>query len=88
MNCLLAVALAMQLYQPCEPKIELGLDRSYVFSETPYRPLSSAFEIDTSAYVRRENLSLSLDLWRNPSAGNPRSATGIDLWSLMIGWSF
>ena len=54
-------------------------------SETRRSALSIAFEQDTRAYVKYDRYELSLDLWRMPSAGNQRSATGIDLWSLMIG---
>lgn len=45
-----------------------------------------AFEQDTRAYMKHERYEVSLDLWRMPSAGNQRPATGIDLWSLMT-WS-
>ena len=65
-----------------------GLERPYAFIENPIRPLSSAFEQDTRAYVKQGRYELFLDLWRMPSAGNQRSATGIDLWSLMIGVDF
>ena len=61
---------------------------SYAFRETPISPLSSAFEQDTRAYVKRDRYELSLDLWRMPSAGNQRPVTGIDLWSLIIGMDF
>jgi len=54
----------------------------------PRRPLSSAFKQDTQAYVKHDRYELSLDLWRMPSTGNQRPATGIDLWSLMIGMDF
>jgi hypothetical protein len=56
--------------------------------DTPIRPLSIAFEHDTRAYVKLDRNELSLDLWRIPSTGNQRPATGIDLWSLMIGMDF
>ena len=65
-----------------------GLGRLYAFSDTPIGPLSSAFKQDTQAYVKHDRYELSLDLWRMPSAGNQRPATGIDLWSLMIGVDF
>ena len=82
MFCLATLLLAGAL------NCQTGLERPYAFLDTPYRPLSSAFELDTRAYIRAEQVSLSLDLWRNPSVGSPRTSTGIDLWSLMIGWSF
>jgi len=79
---------AMSLVTPCETSVRTGLERPYAFSDTPIRPLSSAFEQDTRAYVKLETYELSLDLWRMPSAGNQRTAMGIDLWSLMIGVDF
>jgi hypothetical protein len=75
---------AMDLLTACETSVRTGLDRPYAFSDTPIRPLSIAFEEDTRAYVKLDRYELSLDLWRIPSAGNQRPATGIDLWSLMI----
>ena len=65
-----------------------GLERPYAFRDTPIRPLSIAFEQDTRAYVMYDRYELSLDLWRMPSAGSQRPATGIDLWSLTIGVGF
>jgi hypothetical protein len=88
MTCLLSVMFAMSLLTPCETSVSTGLERPYAFSDTPIRPLSSAFELDTRAYVKHDGYELSLDLWRMPSVGNQRPATGIDLWSLMIGWDF
>jgi hypothetical protein len=79
---------AMDLLTSCETSVRTGLDRPYAFSDTPIRPLSIAFEQDTRAYVKLDRYELSLDLWRIPSAGNQRPATGIDLWSLMIGMNF
>jgi hypothetical protein len=40
------------------------------------------------AYVKHDRYELSLDLWRMPSTGTQRPATGIDVWSLMIGMDF
>jgi hypothetical protein len=88
MTCLLSVMFAMSLLTPCETSVSTGLERPYAFRDTPIRPLSSAFELDTRAYVKHAGYELSLDLWRMPSVGNQRPATGIDLWSLMIGWDF
>jgi len=88
MTCLLSFMFAMSLVTPCETSVRTGLERPYAFSDTPIRPLSSAFEQDTRAYVKYESYELSLDLWRMPSAGNQRPVTGIDLWSLMIGVDF
>ena len=88
MTCLLSFMFAMSLVTPCETSVRTGLERPYAFSDTPIRPLSSAFEQDTRAYVKLETYELSLDLWRMPSAGNQRIAMGIDLWSLMIGVDF
>ena len=68
--------------------VAVRLERPYAFSDTPIRPLSSAFKQDTQAYVKHDRYELSLDLWRMPSTGNQRPATGIDLWSLMIGMDF
>ncbi len=79
---------AMSLVTPCETPVRTGLERPFAFSDTPIRPLSSAFEQDTRAYVKHDRYALSLDLWRMPSAGNQRAVTGIDLWSLMIGIDF
>jgi hypothetical protein len=84
MTCFLSLIFAISLMTPCETSIRTGLDRPYAFSNTPIRPLSVAFEQDTRAFVERGGYELSLDLWRMPSAGSPRSATGIDLWSIMI----
>jgi hypothetical protein len=84
MTCLLILMFAMDLLTACETSVRTGLDRPYAFSDTPIRPLSIAFEEDTRAYVKLDRYELSLDLWRIPSAGNQRPATGIDLWSLMI----
>ena len=88
MTCLLSFMFAMSLVTPCEASVRTGLERPYAFSDTPIRPLSSAFEQDTRAYVKIETYELSLDLWRMPSAGNQRPVTGIDLWSFMIGVDF
>ena len=88
MNCLLSVMFAINLLTPCETSVRTGLDRPYAFRDTPIRPLSIAFEQDTRAYVKLDRYELSRDLWRIPSAGNQRPATGIDLWSLMIGMDF
>ena len=88
MICLLILMFAMDLLTSCETSVRTGLDRPYPFSDTPIRPLSIAFEQDTRAYVKLGRYELSLDLWRIPSAGNQRPATGIDLWSLMIGMNF
>ena len=88
MTCLLSFMFAMSLGTPCETSVHTGLERPYAFSDTPIRPLSSAFEQDTRAYVKHDRYELSLDLWRMPSAGNQRPAMGIDLRSLMIGMDF
>lgn len=40
------------------------------------------------AYAKHDRYELSLDLWRMPSTGTQRPATGIDVWSLMIGMDF
>jgi len=88
MTCLLSFMFAMSLVTPCETPVRTGLERPFAFSDTPIRPLSSAFEQDTRAYVKHDRYALSLDLWRMPSAGNQRAVTGIDLWSLMIGIDF
>jgi hypothetical protein len=88
MTCLLSFMFAMSLVEPCETSVRTGLERQYAFSDTPTRPLSSAFEQDTRAYVKDDRYELSLDLWRMPSAGNQLPVTGIDLWSLMIGVDF
>jgi len=88
MTCLLPLLFAISLLTPCEISVRTGLERPYAFIDTPSRPLSSAFEQDTRAYVKQDRYELSLDLWRMPSAGNQRPATGIDLWSLMIGVDF
>ena len=88
MTCLLPLLFAISLLTPCEISVRTGLERPYAFIDTPSRPLSSAFEQDTRAYVKQDRYELSLDLWRMPSIGNQRPATGIDLWSLMIGWDF
>lgn len=71
-----------------ESTFTAGLERPFAFRETPPRPLSSSFELDTKAYIRSERLSVSLDLWRMPVAGAQRPPTGIDLWSVMLGWAF
>ena len=88
MTCLLPLLFAISLLTPCEISVRTGLERPYAFIDTPSRPLSSAFEQDTRAYVKQDRYELSLDLWRMPSTGNQRPATGIDLWSLMIGMDF
>lgn len=88
MDCFQSLIFAISLMTPCETSIRTGLDRPYAFSNTPIRPLSIAFEQDTRAFVGRGGYELSLDLWRMPSVGSPRSATGIDLWSVMIGIDF
>jgi hypothetical protein len=88
MTCLLSFMFTVSLLTPCETSVRTGLERPYAFTDTPIRPLSSAFEQDTRAYVKQDRYELSLDLWRMPSAGNQRPAMGIDLWSLMIGVDF
>ena len=88
MTGLLSLMFGMGLLTPCETSVRTGLDRPYAFRDTPIRPLSIAFEQDTRAYVKLDRYELSLDLWRMPSAGSQRPATGIDLWSLMIGMDF
>ena len=88
MTGLLSLMFGMDLLTPCETSVRTGLDRPYAFRDTPIRPLSIAFEQDTRAYVKLDRYELSRDLWRIPSAGNQRPATGIDLWSLMIGMDF
>ena len=88
MTGLLSLMFGMDLLTPCETSVRTGLDRPYAFRDTPIRPLSIAFEQDTRAYVKLDRCELSLDLWRMPSAGSQRPATGIDLWSLMIGMDF
>ena len=88
MICLLSFMFAMSLVTPCETSFRTGLELPYAFSDTPIRPLSSAFEQTTRAYVKHDWYELSLDLWRMPSAGPQRPVTGIDLWSLMIGVDF
>jgi len=88
MTGLLSLMFGMDLLTPCETSVRTGLDRPYAFRDTPIRPLSIAFEQDTRAYVKLDRYELSLDLWRMPSAGSQRPATGIDLWSLMIGMDF
>jgi len=88
MTCLLSLMFAMSLLTPCETSVRTGLERPYAFTDTPIRPLSNAFEQDTRAYVKHDRYELSLDLWRMPSTGTQRPATGIDLWSLMIGMDF
>ena len=88
MSCFMSLLFAISLVTPCETPVRIGLDRPYAFTETPIRPLSIAFEQDTRAYVKHDGYELSLDLWRMPSIGNERPATGIDLWSLMIGIEF
>ena len=88
MTCLLSLMFAMSLMTPCETSVLIGLERPYAFRDTPIRPLSIAFEQDTRAYVKNDKYELSLDLWRMPSAGNQRTAMGIDLWSLTIGLDF
>ncbi len=85
---LLSLMFAMSLLTPCETSARTGLERPYAFRDTPIRPFSSAFEQDTRAYVKQDRYELSLDLWRMPSAGHQRPATGIELWSLMIGMDF
>ena len=79
MTCLLILMFAMDLLTAYETSVRTGLDRPYAFSDTPIRPLSIAFEQDTRAYVKLDRYELSLDLWRIPSAGNQRPATGIHL---------
>jgi hypothetical protein len=80
--------VSTSLWASCPTGLYVDFERPYAFIEAPYRPLSSAFELDTRAVLTDKTYSLSLDLWRNPSAGSPRSATGIDFWSLMFGVSF
>jgi hypothetical protein len=87
-TCLLSLIFAINLLTARESSIRTGLERPYAFRDTPIRPLSIAFEQDTRAYMKNERYEVSLDLWRMPSAGNQRPATGIDLWSLMIGVDF
>lgn len=79
MTCFLSVMFAISLLTPCETSVRTGLERPYAFRDTPIRPLSIAFEQDTRAYVKLDRYELSLDLWRIPSAGNQRPATGIHL---------
>jgi hypothetical protein len=88
MTCLLPLLFAVSFLTPCEIPVSTGLERPYAFIATPIRPLSIAFEQDTRAYVKYDRYGLSLDLWRMPSAGSQRSATGIDLWSFTIGVDF
>ena len=88
MTCLLSFMFTVSLLTPCETSVRTGLERPYAFTDTPIRPLSSAFEQDTRAYVKQDRYELSLDLWRMPSATTPRPTMGIDLWSLMIGVDF
>ena len=78
----------MSVATPCETSVSSGLERPYALIETPIRPLSSAFEQDTRAYVEQGGYVLSLDLWRMPNTGIQRPVMGIDLWSLMIGIEF
>lgn len=89
MDCLiLPVIFASQLLTACPSGLYTSLDRPYAWIETPYRPLSTSFELDTRAILTDKEYFMSLDLWRNPSVGAPRPATGIDLWSLMFGVNF
>jgi len=89
LSCLwLPLLLATELWSSCPSGLYTVLERPYAFVDTPVRPLSSAFELDTHAVLTDKTYSVSLDLWRNPSVGSPRGATGIDLWSLMIGVNF
>ena len=73
-----AFNVAMNLLTPCDTSVSTGLERPYAISDSPIRPLSSAFEQETHAYVRHDGYELSLDLWRMPSAGNQRPAMGVD----------
>ncbi len=89
MDCLLAFTLAASMWTTCPTGLYTGLDRPYAFAQfPPLRPFSTAFELDTRAYITDKTYSLSLDLWRMPTTTAPRSVTGIDLWSLMIGVAF
>jgi hypothetical protein len=54
MACLLPLMFAISLLTPCETSVRTGLERPYAFSDIPIRPLSSAFEQDTRAYVKHE----------------------------------
>jgi hypothetical protein len=63
MTRFLSLMFAMSLVTPCETAVRTGLERPYAFRETPISPLSSAFEQDTRAYVKRDRYELSLDLW-------------------------
>jgi len=85
---LLPFLLASELWTSCPSGLYTDLERPYAFIDTPFRPLSTAFELDTRAVLTDKTYSVSLDLWRMPSAGAPRNPTGIDLWSLMIGVNF
>ena len=88
MDCFLPFMLSASIWTTCPTGLYTDLERPYAFIEAPLRPLSSSFELDTRAMITDKHYSLSLDLWRNPSAGAPRSTTGIDLWSVMVGVSF
>lgn len=63
MTRFLSLMFAMSLVTPCETTVRTGLERPYAFRETPISPISSAFEQDTRAYVKRDRYELSLDLW-------------------------
>jgi hypothetical protein len=89
MDCLLIPFMVATLWQPCPSGLYTTLDRPNAFRETPFRPLSTAFEIDTRAILTDKEYFLSLDLWKFPQTGYyQRPASGIDLWSLMIGVNF
>lgn len=90
MLCILPILLMANMLVPCEGEtITGGLIRPYAFKENIIRPMSTAFELDTMAFVRyKDRYQLSLDLWRIPTAGVNRTPTGIDLWSVMIGVRF
>jgi len=90
MDCLiLPFVMATSLWQSCPSGLYTTLERPNAFLPTPFtRPLSTYFEIDTRAVLTDKEYFLSLDLWKMPSAGAPRPASGIDLWSLMIGVNF
>jgi hypothetical protein len=84
----MSLLFVMSVATPYETSVSSGLERPYALIETPIRPLSSAFEHDTRAYVEQGGYVLSLDLWRMPNTGIQRPVMGIDLWSLMIGIEF
>jgi len=90
LDCLmLPVVFAASLLSACPSGLYTALERPYAWIDTPIRPLSTAFELDTRAILTNKEYFLSLDLWRFPQRGYyVRPATGIDLWSVMIGVNF